>query len=216
MIVFVPGYDPATNANLAVARDVIVSGDVALLAQQATRTNLLTAFVSRDTAALFSMSHGRPGHICAQGGEVALTATDAALTGRRPVYVFACHTASRLGSEMSAGGATWWGYTGAIQCPEEAGAFRALFVALFGFIRAAFAGAVTADQRRAVLEEIARKCEEAQAVVDEHAFRDPDLDVWPAYHCLLHIWDRLRIWPPGAVSPEAHPGAQPPSLFLAE
>lgn len=37
MILFVPGYDPATRANLAVACDLVEAGDVALLAGRATR-----------------------------------------------------------------------------------------------------------------------------------------------------------------------------------
>lgn len=216
MIVFVPGYDPATNANLAVARALITAYDLALLAGQATRANLVEALRTRTAEALFSMSHGRPDHLCAQGGDAALTAQDVASTGRRSVYAFACHTANRLGADMSRNGATWWGYTGAIQCPEDAASFQPLFVELFRFIREAFAAASTAVDRREMLEEIARRCEAAQDVVDEHALRDPDLDVWAAYHCLLHVWDRLRIWPPGAIHPEAHPRAQPPSLFFAE
>jgi hypothetical protein len=216
VIVFVPGYDPATKANLAVARDLISAEDLALLAEQATRENLLAALHSRAADALFSMSHGRPDHVCAQGGEAALTVRDAGATGRRSVYAFACHTASRLGSDMSQRGATWWGYTGSIQCPEDAVSFRSLFVELFRFIQEAFVAASTEVERRAVLEELARRCEEAQSVVDEHAIRDPDLDVWTAYHCLLHVWDRLRVWSPGASLPEAHVRAKPPSLFFAD
>jgi hypothetical protein len=91
-----------------------------------------------------------------------------------------------------------------------------LFVELFGFIREAFVAASTIVERRAAIEEIARRCEEAQGVIDAHALRDPDLDVWAAYHCLLHVWDRLRVWLPGATIPEAHMRARPPSLFFAE
>ena len=216
MIVFVPGYDPATNANLAVACELVSAQDIALFAEHATRENLVVALQARIADALFSMSHGRPEHICAQGGDAALTVRDAGEIGRRSVYAFACHTASRLGSDMSRSGVTWWGYTGAIQCPEDAAPFRLLFVELFRFIREAFVGASTTIERRAVLEEIARRCEEAQGVVDEHAIRDPDIDVWAAYHCLLHVWDRLRVWPAGVSHPEAHARAKPPSLFLTE
>jgi hypothetical protein len=215
VIVFVPGYDPATDGNLAVARELVSAQDIALLAEHATRENLLAALHTRTTDALFSMSHGRPDHVCAQGGEAALTMRDAGATGRRSVYVFACHTASRLGSDMSQSGATWWGYTGAIQCPDDV-SFRPLFVELFRFIREAFVAASTTVERRAVIEEIARRCEDAQGVVDEHAIRDPDIEVLTASLCLLHVWDRLRVWSPEASYPEAHVRAKPPSLFLAE
>jgi hypothetical protein len=213
---FVPGYDPATNANLAVAGELISMQDHALLAGHATRENLVAALRSMATEALFSMSHGRPHYLRGQGGDAALTAQDAAEVGRRSVYAFACHTASGLGSAMSRSGVTWWGYTGKIQCPEDAEVFRPLFVDLFRFIRDVFASASTAGDRRAALEEIARRCEEAQGIVDDRAAHDPDLNVWAAYLCLLHVWDRLRVWPPGANHPEAHMRAQPPSLFFAE
>jgi hypothetical protein len=216
MIVFVPGYDPATNANLTVARDLLAAEDLALLAGRATHANLVEALRTQATEALFAMSHGHPNFLCAQGGDPALSANDAAVTGRRSVYAFACHTASRLGSTMSQRGVTWWGYTGTIQCPAEAMPFRPLFVALFRFIRETFALATTTAQQRATLDEIARRCEEAQGVVDDHALADPDLDVWSAYHCLLHVWDRLRIWSPDATDPEAHVRARPPSLFVAD
>ena len=216
MIVFVPAYDVATTANLAVAHDLVSAKDLGLLAGQATRENLVKALRGRATEALFSMSHGRPDKLCAQGGDAALTALDAVVMGHRSVYAFACHTASQLGFEMSRNGVIWWGYTGAIQCPDDSAPFRILFVQLFQFIREVFVAASTATQRIAAFEEIARRCEAAQAVVDEHALRDPDLDVWSAYHCLLHVWDRLRIWSPGAIHPEAHERSRPPSLFLVE
>ena len=47
MIVFVPGYDPATNANLAVARELVSAQDLGLLAGQATRANLVEALRTR-------------------------------------------------------------------------------------------------------------------------------------------------------------------------
>lgn len=216
MIVFVPGYDRATNANLSVARDVVARADMALLADDATRDKLVDALSGRAHEALFSMSHGRPDHLCAQNGEAALTADDAPITCGRAVYAFACHTASLLGERMCQGGTTWWGYTGAIQCPEDTAPFRSLFVELFAYIRGAFHAASTREDRSRVLDEIARRCETAQSVVDEHVLRGTDGEVWAAYHCLLHIWDRLRVWPADAAEPEAHRNARPPSLFLVE
>jgi hypothetical protein len=216
MIIFAPGYDPATRANLAVARELVSGEDLALLGGEATRSKLLDSLRANEGRPLFSMSHGKSAHFCGQGGEPALCSQDAGAVGPRAVYIFACHTASRLGYEMCQVGVTWWGYTGAIQCPEDAGGFRGLFVDLFGYIRGAFGRASSAAERRAVIEEVARRCEAAQELVDEGALGDPDLDVMSAYHCLLHLWDRLRVWPPYAAEPERHERAQPPSLFLAE
>jgi hypothetical protein len=46
----------------------------------APRENLVEALLVRATEALFSMSHGRPDKLCAQGGDAALTALDAVVT----------------------------------------------------------------------------------------------------------------------------------------
>jgi hypothetical protein len=216
MIIFAPGYDPATKANLAVARELVSTEDLALLAEEATRSKLVDTLRANEGRPLFSMSHGRPGHFCAQGGGAALSSDDTSVVGQRAIYSFACHTASRLGYEMCQVGVTWWGYTGTLQAPEAAAGLRGLFVELFRYIREAFVRASSCAERRVVIEEIARRCEVAQGRVDEGALADPDLDVMPAFLCLLHLWDRLRVWPPGAAEPERHERAQPPSLFVGE
>lgn len=216
MILFVPAYDDATSANLEVARHLSDSFPHALLADEATRESLLDAL--GDRRALFAMTHGQPDHLRGQNGSIALSDAheDMALLGNRAVFAFACHTANRLGAAAARAGATWWGYTGPIQCPDTgSGAIPvALFARIFEFIRDIFPGAGDHAEREAALEQIANLCEQAQEDVDERAIRNPDLDVFSAYLCLLHLWDRLRIWAPNEEGPLQHPRAHPPPLFL--
>lgn len=218
MIFFVPGYDEATRANLAVARLFPDSGGLTLLADGATREALLGA-LNDGQHPLFTMTHGKPGHIHGQDGDVVLSvdSEELSLLRARAVYAFACHTATRLGAVAARAGAVWWGYTGAIQCPDDAQGLLSLdlFVQVFDYIRRSFPEARTAEERARVLRCIADLCEQAQSVVDERALAEPDLDVTAAYYCLLHIWDRLRIWAPDEDAPQQHPRAQPPSLFLS-
>jgi hypothetical protein len=64
--------------------------------------------------------------------------------------------------------------------------------------------------------QLSRLCEEGQELVDALAAANPDLDSAPACYCLLHIWERLRIWAPGMEQPQQHPFSKPPSLFMVE
>lgn len=212
MILFVPSYDAATGANLAVARALPADGVRALLCEEATRDALLGALQEAERP-LFAMAHGRPQFLRGQDGQVALDGKDLAALGARPVYAFACHTATRLGEQAAQSGAIWWGYTGAIQCPEDAAALLPIFVRIFSYIREAFPGARDRAERERVLLRIAELCREAEQEVDELTLADATLDVSAAYYCLLHIWDRLRVWAQELDAPQQHPQAQPPSLF---
>ena len=219
MIFFVPGYDAPTHANLTIARELFGSALMGswacmpLLKDQATRQALFVA-LDRTGWPLFAMSHGSSDQLFAQDGDIALAEGDVAKLGCRPVYAFACYTASRLGQEAAQLGTTWWGYTGIIQSPVAEAPFSALFTEIFGYLAAVFAPAQTTVERLCVLEELAQMCQAAQEEVDRHASEQPDLDVQEAHLCLLQLWDRLRVWTPGAQQPEKHPAAQHPLLLM--
>lgn len=214
MIFFVPGYDPATQANLEIARRVLPDGCIALLGEQATRSELLAALTTVEEP-LFGMSHGRPNKLLGQGGDMALAMQDAQRIGHRAVFVYACHTATDLGESMAGSGALalWWGYTGSITAPETSEVLLPLFSRIFAYICGAFPGALSAEARRATLLRLSELCHEAERGIDDLLISDPELDAGSAYLCLLHIWDRLRIWEPGAREPECHPDSRPPILF---
>jgi hypothetical protein len=213
MILFVPAYDPATEANLAIA--VRLDGShLAMLSEGATRQALLHA-LKRAGEPLFAMAHGRSDRLLAQEGGTALSKTDAAALGSRPVFAFACYTAADLGRAAAGAGATWWGYTGAITSPDVAGEVLPLLAEIFVYLFGAFAGAGSAAARRAVLIQIKERCHAAESRIDVLLETDPDLDAGTAYLCLLHLWDRLRIWEERAESPLQHPEARPPLLFPA-
>lgn len=118
-----------------------------------------------------------------------------------------------LGPAAARQGAVWWGYTGAVTAPEPSPMLLPLFIQIFSFIRDEFARARSLEERRAVLLRTAELCHQAEAEIDDFFDQDPALDAGSAYLCLLHIWQRLRVWSPGAVSPLMHPDSPPPILF---
>lgn len=212
MIFFVPAYDPATEANLMVATQIASEKSRRLLGGRATRKKLL-AELSVSPAPLFAMSHGRPDRLLAQDGEMALNGADLDLLASRPVFAFACHTANLLGREASAAGSVWWGYTGTISSPGASEYVLPIFSSLFGFICAAFASADSPLSRGSFLLQIREGCRQASAEVDRLLLADLDVDAAPVLLCLLQIWQRLRVWEPGAPEPMRHPDA-PPSMLL--
>ncbi len=212
MIFFVPGYDPATEANLAVAERVSSPASYSLFGARATREALLSV-LSRETVPLFAMSHGRHNVLLGQQDEVALTGDDVPALGTRPVFAYACHTAGALGETAAKAGSAWWGYTGAVTAPEASEEFLPVFVAIFSYIRDAFPEVLFPGELEAVLLRIADLCHEAEHQVDGLAEKDPDLDAGSAHLCLLHIWQRLRVWMPSLDSPRSHPLAPSPDLF---
>ena len=237
MIFFAPAYDPATHLNLVIVRRILPSGCQALLGAEATRTALLAALEQDGEDTVFAMSHGEKERLLAQnrttaeeldcedlgpkekkdrlevGKTTALASSDTASVGRRRLFVFACHTASVLGRALTGEGAVYWGYTGAINAPAENPDLAFLFIPIFEYIRDAWHGAGTSRERQNVLVHLATLCTKAEGSLDDLALEDEGLDVGSAYLCLLHIWDRLRIWTRGAESPEHHPSATTP-LFL--
>ncbi|HSK80844.1 MAG TPA: hypothetical protein VLQ45_30610, partial [Thermoanaerobaculia bacterium] len=67
--------------------------------------------------------------------------------------------------------------------------------------------------RRDLLLGIAEWCQQASEEVDRLLLADFDVDAAPVLLCLLQIWQRLRVWEPGALEPMRHPEAPPPNLL---
>jgi hypothetical protein len=212
LIFFVPCYDAATEANLSVALTLLPEGAHALLAELATRAELMAALVAWEEP-LFAMTHGRQDRLLAQGGEQALGRDDQALLKDRAIFAYACHSAGELGELVSSVGGAWWGYTGSIAAPEPTPSCLPLFAAIFSYVRDAFPATYSSRERMDVIVKIADLCHEAELRVDEAGESDPELDVGSALFCLLHLWQRLRVWEPGAAAPLKHPAAPPPLLL---
>ena len=213
MILFVPGYDPATRANLAVAEHLSSADCRPLLGEDATRAELWLALASPGIP-LLAMTHGRRDRLAGQGGEVAVDLEGVRAMEPRAVFAFACHTATELGETAARHGIAWWGYTGAIQAPPDSSSLLPWFVEIFTCIRDSFARADSTEALRAAISRIAVLCHEVEWRVDALLETTPDPDAGPAYFCLLHIWQRLRSWEPGAAAALLHPNAPPPELFL--
>lgn len=208
-----PRYDAATEANFAVAERLLSGSGLALLAANATRENLLDALEALE-APLFAMTHGRPDQLLAQGGGRALDLQDVPLLAGRTTFAYACHTAQELGEAVAAVHGHWWGYTGSIGAPDLSSELLPLFIRIFSSLREAFPSAQSAREKSEVLSRIADLCREAEERVTDLWMDNADLDIGSALFCLMHIWQRLRVWGPGASVPLKHPEAPPPLLLL--
>jgi hypothetical protein len=214
VIIFVPGYDSATRANLAVAEQILPADCQPLLGDLATRLSLFEA-LGASQSPLFAMTHGRRDALLAQGGEAAFGRQDLTRLAGRAVFAFACHTAGGLGAAAAGDGSVWWGYTGLVSAPPESTpALLPLFAGIFGYICEAFALGGSSEERRSVVLKIAEMCHEGAQHVDDLIETGAGVDAVSAYYSLLHIWDRLRVWEPGQTVPMMHPLAAPPALLL--
>lgn len=206
MIVFVPAYDGATESNLQIAQRMRLEGCELLFAAEATRTNLIAKLVGSNLP-VFAMSHGRPHRLAAQDGEPALELNDAETVGKRFLFVFACFTAGELGRAAAELGATWWGYTGAISAPSDDETAVDALVGIFEMIAERFAKATNPEERSQLIDDIAERCDRLSEALGDTAPAD-------TYLCLLHLWQRLRVWAPDAAEPERHPLAPPPIILI--
>lgn len=211
MIFFVPAYDPSTKANLTIAKLITKPYFVILFDKKATKEELKAALSKADLA-LFAMSHGAPDGLKAQNGNIAMSTKDVHLIGERTVYAFACHTAAELGKCAANKGTIWWGYSDTISCAIDSPALSSIFTDIFIFIRDNFEISTSPEKRQVMLEELKKKCEEAQKEIDFIDSQTEITEIIEVNRTLLHIWDRLRIWIPGIQHPEQHPQASPPSL----
>jgi hypothetical protein len=133
----------------------------------------------------------------------------------RPVFAYACHTAGGLGEAAAESGTIWWGYTGAISTPPDSSSpLFDRFAWIFASIRDTFARAQSSEERYTILLRIAELCHEAEERADELLEAGADFAAGSALFCLLHIWQRLRVWEPGSTVPGMHPEAPPPILLL--
>lgn len=216
MIIFVPAYDDSTSGNLAVAMAMRPpAGAESLLADHATHV-LLGLLSKHPRRPLFAMSHGGPRHLCGQGGAPVLdaeTVADRKLCDR-VMYIFACHTATELGRIAANHGATWAGYTGWISAPPVTQTSLEVLASVFDFVCASIPHMRDTGFRQRFLLDLEARCEQAAAALDELAAAGVGVEL-DAYLCLLHVWQRLRIWSEGDQEPARHPDAPPPSLFAS-
>ena len=211
VIIFAPGYDVSTRANLTIARRIKLPNCQVLFEAEATKEMLLMA-LSQSDQPLLVMSHGIPKAVKAQHGEIALSKNEVNLLNRRTVYAYTCYTAAQLGRDAAHQGSIWWGYSELISCAINSPRLISIFTNIFTFIRDNFHKAKSKEDRQRVLEELKNLCATAEEKVDLIYADTETTDILELYMTLQHLWNRLRIWAPGAAEPEQHPHSSSPSL----
>jgi hypothetical protein len=208
MILFAPAYDEATEASCRLAERFAGEASVAFFRTSATRLNLLDAVSAREgDDGVIAFSHGTEDTLVAQGSVVALNAHDAALLEGRRVLAYACHTSTGLGGAMAGGGVVWWGYTGTILAPPLGSGREEIFGPLFDYLVSTFLSGVGSSGLREVFTRLRALCRQAEKTLD--VLFEAGVARLEDYGCLLHIWNRLRVWLPGSHAPEHHSDSRP-------
>jgi len=212
MILFAPAYDPATRSNHLMALRFEERASLALMQEDATRIRLLLA-LQASTDALVAFTHGTNDGFKGQHGEMALVSTDgASLQGRRAL-VYACHTGTNFGRMMAFAGSAWWGYTGTIVAPPDHVSEADIVAPVFDHLVTAFLNSQTPGSVSNVFDTLRSRCAEAAERLDARFETGEAVDM-ETYYCLLHVWDRLRIWLPGIGEPLHHPECS--TLFVLD
>lgn len=206
MILFAPAYDEPTRCTHLLALEFERNATQPLLGAAATRANLHSALAdSEDPVVAFA--HGSEDHLRGHHGEPVLTVEDARSMSSKAVLAFACHTGTTLGRAMSRSGNAWWGYSGAIAAPPATATESGLIAPVFEFLIESFlrfGGDVPLPE---FFDRLKKRCERAAHQFDELFLSGEYVDAG-TYLCLLHVWDRLRAWSPGAGQPAYHPRCQ--------
>lgn len=212
-IFFVSSTDPATQANHAIALEMLVQSDVALFEAEATRARLHSEFqIAPPDNLIFAMSHGSPEALWDANGEAALSAADAANLQGYKIFCWACHTARELGQSFAAHGSTWWGYDCAITAPDARPPYAIVFRDLLLNLKQSFPTGIDSASVVAVLTAIRNACVDAETRLEELGASDDD-DAMSIYSCCNQMWQHLRVWVAGHGQPMIHPDAPRSSIF---
>jgi hypothetical protein len=212
MILFAPEYDEPTRCTFQVARLFLGIATETLLRDEATRSNLHGLLAVSDSPVV-AFGHGAMRHLPGQNSEAVLTARDARTLSQKAVLAFACHTGTEFGGIMSRNGNVWWGYTGLITAPPEEATESGLIEPVFALLVDGFLMMRDRVPPEGFFVRLQEVCEEAANGFDELHVAGYDVDVG-TYHCLLHVWDRLRVWSAGSAAPAHHPRLQSDIFIL--
>jgi len=114
---------------------------------------------------------------------------------------------------MSRSGNTWWGYTGLVTAPPEEATESGLIGPVFAFLLDGFLRMRDEVPPAGFFMSLREVCDEAANGFDERYLAGHDVEV-QTYQCLLHVWDRLRVWSAGAAEPAHHPNLQSDIFIL--
>lgn len=206
MILFAPAYDEPTRCTHLLALQFERDATEPLLGIAANRVNLLRALADSDDPVV-AFAHGSEDHLRGHGGQRVLTIQDARSLSTKTVFAYACHTGTKLGGAMARTGNTWWGYSGAVAAPSVEATRTGFIAPVFRHLITSFLEFSDEVPPPAFFEWLKQLCEQAAHQFDELFASGVDVDT-DTYLCLLHVWDRLRVWCPGSDGPAHHPRCQ--------
>lgn len=194
MILFVTGHDPATRANIAVAR-FLRGATVEIFEQNAIRSTLWKALAVRSDVPMFAMSHGGRRVLCAQGRALphAIVQGDERDLGPRRVFAWACLTSAELGRAVAEAGGIWIGFPVKIAAPSEEEESQRLLAQALQVAVDGLARVRDETSCRALLDEIVEAAERALEIVDQNTSCD--------VQCFEQIRLRIEAWLPGETEP---------------
>jgi hypothetical protein len=210
MVIFIPAYDEATNANLRVISPIIPDKCISLLKQRATRENLWQYLPNNEI--LFVMSHGNADKIRDNDNQAALKVEDSIDFTHKKAFVFACFTANELGKQLVIPNNIYWGYTGSIAAPSNHDKLTVLFSTIFKQILINFPLCNKTDEIRQFVDSLKILCNNVENQIDLLSDMGEDVDLM-SYNCLLHIWSRLRVHHFSISDTIQHPEAREGDLF---
>lgn len=145
------------------------------------------------TTPLFVMTHDTSYDFFDQNDKIAINNSHHNLFLHRKSFVFACYTANELGRELGKKG-VYWGYTGGIQAPDDTHKKSIeIFASIFKKIIENFSHCEKDEQINEFIHELKNICDNFAYEFDE-LFENEHFDALDAHRCLIHIWNRLRVW----------------------
>lgn len=208
-ILFVTAQDPQTQANLTIAKKIVISTDQSLFGALAIRTALLNAMLNlQHDRTIFSMSHGSKLAVIGHDNTPALEAGDSGALNGFSVFAWACHTGATLGHSFSKAGVTWWGYECAVTAPDDRVQFQDVFAQLFSVAKSEFVSGVDVPSVARALVAVHVACEVAVTQLDALE-ADKDDYAFSLYSCCNQLWRNLSVWLAGCQAPCRHPLAPP-------
>jgi hypothetical protein len=213
MIIFVSSYDSPTISNHNVLEAIVYGKGIVLLANQATRDNLIQSLLANPNLPVFVVTHGSDESFFYDAREIAFDLADAHLLTHRNVYVYACLTSNELGKACSDQNCIYFGYTGVVKALHDDPRSINHFRTIMNFIIQNFPQVNSQASAKQFAIELKETCEQQEGAIIELSNENSNYDLLGSLSCLNDIWNRLRIYIATSSVVVIHPQAVVGDIF---